>query len=197
MNFLAHIYLSGNDKELQIGNFIADGIRGKDYLKFPEQVSKGIVLHRAIDTFTDNHEIFRHTKRIFQPKYGLYSGIIVDLVYDHFLAKNWHEYHSEDLYTYTQNFYSLLQANLDILPDKTLHLLPYMKQQNWLYSYRTLQGIGQIMAQMDRRTGFKSQMTDALKDLTSNYHEIQHDFTVFFVELIKYTQIKLFEINQR
>ena len=197
MNFLAHIYLSGSDKELQIGNFIADGIRGKDYLKFPHQVSKGIILHRAIDTFTDSHEIFRNTKKIFQPKYGLYSGIIVDLVYDHFLAKDWKKYHSEDLYTFTQNFYALLEANKDILPDKTLYLLPYMKSQNWLYNYKTIEGIGEIMAQMDRRTLFKSNMTEAVKDLTFYYNDIQHDFNLFFVELIKYMQIKLLEINQR
>ena len=86
MNFLAHIYLSGNNKEITIGNFIADGIRGKDYKKYPEAIQTGILLHRQIDTFTDAHKTVRQSTKRLHENYGHYSGVIVDILYDHFLA---------------------------------------------------------------------------------------------------------------
>ena len=89
MNFLAHIYLSGNNDLIKIGNFMADGIRGNDYLKFPDDVKKGILLHRQIDTFTDLNPIYRKSKHRLHAKYGHYSGVIMDILYDHYLAKNW------------------------------------------------------------------------------------------------------------
>ncbi len=92
MNFLAHIYLSGNDTDLIIGNFIADGIKGKKYKKFSPGIQKGILLHREIDTFTDAHPIVRQSTKRLHKNYGHYSGIIVDILYDHFLAKNWSRY---------------------------------------------------------------------------------------------------------
>jgi acyl carrier protein phosphodiesterase len=92
MNFLAHIYLSGDNDLLKIGNFMADSIRGNQYLQYPDEIKKGILLHRFIDTFTDAHLIYRKSKHRLHEKYGHYSGVIMDIVYDHFLAKNWNHY---------------------------------------------------------------------------------------------------------
>ena len=89
MNFLAHIYLSGDNDLIKIGNFMADGIRGKHYEYLPAEVQKGIVLHRAIDTYTDSHPIFRQSTKRLHHRYHHYAGVIVDVFYDHFLAKNW------------------------------------------------------------------------------------------------------------
>ena len=95
MNFLAHIYLSGNNDMLKIGNFMADSVRGHHYLDYPDEIRKGILLHRYIDTFTDAHPIYRKSKHRLHEKYGHYSGVIMDIVYDHFLAKNWNNYSDE------------------------------------------------------------------------------------------------------
>ncbi|MGB3774600.1 MAG: DUF479 domain-containing protein, partial [Leeuwenhoekiella sp.] len=92
MNFLAHIYLSQYDEQVTIGNFIADGIKGSKYKQFPIPIQKGILLHRSIDAYTDAHHLVRKSTKRLHPHYHHYSGIIVDIFYDHFLAKNWSSY---------------------------------------------------------------------------------------------------------
>ena len=133
MNFLAHIYLSGEDDFVKIGNFMADSIRGSQYLDYPNSLQKGILLHRHIDSFTDAHPIYRKSKHRLHEKYGHYSGVIMDILYDYFLAKNWSRYSEEPLEDYAANFYKLLQNNEAILTDKIKTLIPYMIEKNWNY----------------------------------------------------------------
>ena len=191
MNFLAHIYLSGDNDLIKIGNFMADGIRGKDYLKFPEEVKKGILLHRQIDTFTDSHPIYRKSKHRLHRKYGHYSGVIMDILYDHFLAKNWNQYSEENLEDYTANFYKSLEKNYDLLSEKTKNLMPYMIERNWLMSYATIAGIEMILFQMDYRTKHRANMQEAVAELQEFYVEFEQEFTAFFQELITFTKQKL------
>lgn len=187
MNFLAHIYLSGNNDLIKIGNFMADGIRGKDYLNFPEQVKNGILLHRQIDTFTDAHPIYRKSKHRLHKKYGHYSGVIMDILYDHFLAKNWKIYSNEKLEEYVSDFYKSLEKNKNILTEKTKSMMPYMIYQNWLLSYATIAGIENILFQMDYRTKHRANMQEAVVELSEYYAEFEEEFTLFFEELILYT----------
>ena len=147
MNFLAHIYLSGNSDSLKIGNFIADSIRGKQYLSFPLEIQKGILLHRAIDSYTDFHPIFRKSKHRLVPNYNHYSGVIVDIFYDHFLAKNWNLYCDMPLETYAQSFYKLLENHFEILPLRIQNMIPIMAAENWLVKYSTIEGIQYILTQ--------------------------------------------------
>ncbi|MGB5646129.1 MAG: ACP phosphodiesterase, partial [Muriicola sp.] len=100
MNFLAHIFLSFGDKEISIGNFIADSIRGNKYTHLPATIQKGIILHREIDTFTDAHPIHKKSSKRLHPTQGHYSGVVIDVFYDHFLAKNWAQYSEEPLETF-------------------------------------------------------------------------------------------------
>ncbi|AWG22417.1 ACP phosphodiesterase [Flavobacterium faecale] len=188
MNFLAHIYLSGDNDLIKIGNFMADGIRGKDFEKYPEQMQKGILLHRAIDTFTDAHPIFRQSTKRLHSRYHHYSGVIVDVLYDHFLAKNWNTYSQEDLATYITNFYNSLEDNKPDLSDRTLGMMPYMIPQNWLLSYQTVEGIAEILRQMDSRTKNKSKMTFATEELVAHYGEFENEFTLFFEDLRAHAQ---------
>lgn len=188
MNFLAHIYLSDNDPELQIGNFIGDHVKGKNYLTLPQNIADGVILHRKIDTFTDNHPVFRQSKKYFQPEYGLYSGVIVDMVYDHFLAKNWDKLHPINLYDFTQNFYSALNTYLPILPEKTQIVAPYLIQENWLYSYKTIEGITKTLERMDARTKNLSKMRYSHLTLTQYYQNLEYDFFDFIVQVYEYTQ---------
>ncbi len=180
MNFLAHIYLSGNNDLIKIGNFMADGIRGKHYKEFPLEVQKGINLHRAIDTFTDAHPVFRESTKKLHSRYHHYAGVIVDVFYDHFLAKNWTSYSNENLAEYVDHFYQSLEENKSILTDKTIKLMPYMIRQNWLLSYQTIEGIHQILTQMDFRTKNKSNMRFASEELIQFYEDFEKEFTVFF-----------------
>lgn len=183
MNYLAHIYLSGNNDNLKIGNFIADSVKGKDYLKYPPDIQKGIMFHRAIDDFTDSHPIFRKsTGRLFE-KYGHYSRVIVDVLYDHFLAANWQKFSQIPLKEYVDDFYELLEENFEILPKRVRNFYPFMRSDNWLVSYSTIQGIGKILSQMNRRTDFNSNMNKAVEDLKAYYNEFENDFFNFFKEL--------------
>jgi acyl carrier protein phosphodiesterase len=183
MNYLAHIFLSGNNDLLKIGNFMADGIRGNDYMNFPEDVKNGIILHRHIDTFTDAHPIYRKSKHRLHEKYGHYAGVIMDILYDHFLAKNWNKYSDEKLEDYAANFYKSLEDNYDILTQKTQELLPYMTDRNWLGSYATIAGIEMILFQMDYRTKHRANMQEAVVELQEFYSEFEEEFTLFFEEL--------------
>ena len=183
MNFLAHIYLSGEDEGLTIGNFIADSIKGKKHLNFKKEIQNGILLHRSIDTFTDQHPIVRQSTKRLHANHGHYSGVIVDVFYDHFLAKNWQQYHQTPLGEYVSKFYTLLETNFDILPFKIQNMLPIMKSNNWLLSYASVEGINTILGQMSSRVKHKNNMHLATLDLEKHYTEFEKDFTDFFEEL--------------
>lgn len=191
MNFLAHIYLSGDNEYIKIGNFMADGIRGNDYKLLLPEIQKGVILHRAIDTFTDAHPIFRKSTKRLHPRYHHFAGVIVDMFYDHFLASNWHEYSDQTLESYVEDFYQSLQTHRMLLTTKTVQMMPYMIEQNWLVSYKEISGIARIMAQMDHRTDYHSQMSHATEELTALYDEFKHEFTVFFADLRTFVDQKI------
>ena len=188
MNYLAHIYLSKDDDLLKIGNFAADSIKGKSFLKYPERMRTGITLHRAIDTYTDSHPIVRESVSRLFPKYSHYSTVIVDILYDHYLAKNWNDFHSQPLSEYVNEFYTLLENQYSILPKRVQSFLPVMTEHNWLLSYATIDGIGKILYQMNIRTKRRSDMHLAVYDLQKFYSEFEKEFRTFFEDLETYVE---------
>jgi acyl carrier protein phosphodiesterase len=190
MNFLAHIYLSFNDDEVTIGNFIADSIRGNKYKHLPDNVQKGILLHRYIDTFTDAHPTVRQSTKRLHENYSHYSGVIVDIFYDHFLAKNWKDYSDIPLADFVDNFYKILETNYTILPEKIKHMMPYMISDNWILNYANLEGINQVLNGMNRRTKNISKMNFDILDLEKHYDEFEKEFSSFFQELIDFSKQK-------
>ncbi len=186
MNFLAHIYLAGNDDGLIIGNFIADMVKGKDYQNYPEDIQKGILLHRQIDTFTDNHPVWRKTKRRILEEQGKYSGVVVDLYYDHFLAKEWQRFSKEKLEAFVCRNYRLIIKNYRILPNRARFILPFMVRQNWLVNYANLEPLSLIFDRMDRRTAYRSGMKTSVATLQKYYPEIKNDFYKFMPDIIDY-----------
>ena len=191
MNFLAHIYLSGDNDLMKIGNFMADGIHGKNFDNFPSAIQKGIILHRSIDTFTDAHPVFRQSTKRLHANYHHYSGIIVDIFYDHFLAKNWSNYSDEKLEDFSERFYQSLDYNYDVLTLKTQKMLPYMKAHNWLVSYKTIEGIENVLVKMDTRMKRESNMQFSVTELKLFYTEFEEEFTQFFKELIIHSNQKI------
>lgn len=194
MNFLAHLYLSKENNNILIGNFIADAVKGKDYENYPEEIKAGILLHREIDYFTDTHPIVKKSKRRLNLRYRHYKGVIIDIFYDHFLAKNWHQYSDIPLEIYAENVYGFLQESKEIFPEKIQKLLPYMIEYNWLVSNASVLGIERILAGMNRRSKGISKMDMATEDLLKHYEDFELDFTVFFEELMQFSEEKTIDL---
>jgi acyl carrier protein phosphodiesterase len=183
MNFLAHIYLSGDDQDLKIGNFIADFVKGKAMNDYSLPIQRGIKLHRSIDQFTDSHPIVSQSKKRLWGKYRHFSGVIVDIYYDHFLASNWDQFSNISLETYVNDFYKMIASNEDSLPDRVNHMMPYMMEKNWLLNYANFTGIENVMHGMSRRTKHDSKMEESVEELKSHYEEFRKEFLEFFPEL--------------
>ena len=188
MNFLAHLYLSGSNEGLIIGNFIADMVKGKSYLNFPEPIQKGILLHRQIDSFTDNRPVFRNTKRRILKEQGAYSGVVVDMFYDHFLATEWGRFSDENLNEFVSRNYRLMIKNYRKLPLRAQYILPFMVQQNWLANYANIKPLALIFDRMDKRTDYRSGMKTGVDTLQKYYPEIKNDFLAFMPDIIVFTQ---------
>ena len=197
MNFLAHLYLSKDNKNILIGNFISDAIKGSDYKNYPHEIKAGILLHREIDTFTDTHPIVKRSMHRLNKRYRHYDGVIIDLLYDHFLAKNWANYSEIPLSLYAQNVYDFLQANVDSFPEELQKLLPHMIEHNWLITYSTINGMERVLNGMNQKTKGISKMNLAIEDLKIYYNELEADFTSYFEELINFTDEKtIFLLNK-
>jgi len=183
MNYLAHLYLSGTSEDLLIGNFIADSVKGKQYEQHPEEVQKGILLHRKIDTFTDQHPVVEKSKARLRSKYHKYAGVIVDIYYDHFLAVHWDEHSSLSLADYAQTIYTLLGNKIDMLPEKSAMFYGYMKRYDILNAYAKIEGVNQVLYGMSRRATFVSNMELATDELQEHYQLFEEEFRKFFAEL--------------
>lgn len=188
MNILAHFYLAGESIPLQIGNFIADAVRGKQIEQFEEDVKEGIILHRAIDHFTDTHAIVKQSKDRIFPTYRHYSAVIMDIVYDHFLAKNFHQYHDVALADYTQKIYQNLEPYKDTFPDKARVMFEGMSKHDWLFHYQYIEEIQRPLSSLARRSSFQSNMEYALEDIKKDYEKYEEEFTLFFKELIEFCE---------
>lgn len=187
MNFLAHIYLSGNDDDIKIGNFLGDFVKGRLTKLTNAQYAKGVIngmsLHREIDFFTDTHPIVKKSIDRLQPKYHKISGIVVDMFYDHILAKNFNQYSSITLEKYAQNFYHLLELRKNEIPEPMESMVKSMKTRNWLLSYETYEGIEWALKGLAKRLSFESGIEYAIEELRQDYCLYEAEFNVFFPEL--------------
>ncbi len=188
MNFLAHLYLSGDDDELIIGNFIADMVKGQKINGYSRGIVSGILLHRQIDLFTDKHSVVRKSKDRLRGKYRLFAGVIVDMYYDHFLAKNWSDYSTHSLQDYAGKAYDLLQKHESMLPERARFILPYMVDNNWLVNYANPENMSRYFGGMARRTAYPSGMENAVEDLLQHYQLFKKEFQTFFPELIHFVE---------
>jgi len=188
MNFLAHLYLSGTNHKIMLGNFIGDFVKGRSALEqFDPAIIKGIELHRAIDEFTDSHPVVTESKNRLRPKYRHYSGVIVDIYYDHFLARYWDQYHTDLLPDFADTAYGVVQSHDAILPQEVKFMMPYMIKGNWLVNYSKVEGIGRALSGMARRTTYESKMEESVNDLLENYDAFLKEFTSFFPDLQQHT----------
>lgn len=188
MNYLAHFYLSGESHGLLIGNFIADAVKGNALNDYNDEIREGIVMHRRIDHYTDTHPVTGRSKVILRPEFNHYSAVIIDVFYDHFLAKNWNEFSGESLADYSQRIYRFLEDKSHHFPEKPKYMLPFMKQHDWLMAYAHVEGVRRVLTGMSRRTKFESKMELAADALVRNYADFEADFREFFPQLVAHTE---------
>ena len=222
MNYLAHAYLSFNSPEILAGNLISDFVKGRKKLDCPEVIQKGIALHRDIDNFTDTHETTRRAKVFFKPAYGLYSGALTDVVYDHFLANDPKEFFSEGavvieqdgvaegvaegaepdgaarLAAFAERTYQQMERQMAslpaIFPERFVHMFPYMRSQNWLYNYRYKEGIYNSFAGLARRALYMSGPEAAVEVFDTHYGELQACYDDFFPSLKNFAFSRFIEL---
>ena len=186
MNFLAHLYLSGDNPGVMTGNFIADHVIGKHYDNFSPEIIKGIELHREIDRFTDSHPIVEEGKKRLRPGYHKYAPVIIDIFYDHFLAANWKDYSPVPLTEYSERCYKIIMDQEAILPEGIKKMMPYMIDYDWLFNYSNLKGIERVLTGMARRARFQSNMELSGNDLKKDYDLYASEFKAFFPEIVEH-----------
>jgi len=190
MNYLAHLFLSGDDEQTMVGNFIGDYVKGSDWEKYPDKIRDGILMHRQIDTFTDAHQKFREAKDPFRAEFGLYSGIIVDFVYDHFLACNWNKYSDFTLRTFAKLSHAVLLKNFMHLPLRVQGFLPFLIQNRRLESYATTTGIVQAVQIMSNYSSLPAKSDFVQYILENRYAFFEENFKVFMFDLIHFISEK-------
>lgn len=188
MNYLAHLFLANGTPESLIGNLLGDFAKGSVKSLYTAEIRKGIELHRSVDTYTDAHHIFRSSKRLIADRRRRFSGIMVDVFYDHFLAKHWNEYSDVSLDAFSSRVYAILADNQAILPASLLQLIPLMKAHDLLASYKQIEGIDNALKRIATRIKWQNNLGGGIEDLIANYQQLEADFCTFFPELINYAQ---------
>ena len=190
MNFLAHIYFSGNHEKILVGNFMGDYVKGKDYLKYPEDIRKGILLHRQIDFYTDSHPVVRQSKKQIDEFYRKYAGIIIDIFYDYFLAINWLEYSPVPLSEFTEEVHDLLKKYYNVFPPGIRNWFPNFIRNNWLLSYSSIGGIESVLHRMSSRTSLPEYTRFAIDVLRKEQDGLQGEFSQFFADIRSFVDEK-------
>jgi acyl carrier protein phosphodiesterase len=184
MNYLVHLYLAGSDEESIIGNFIADHVKGSHWKSYSEGIQTGIKMHRAVDDFTDHHPLILETKKYFSKDFGLASGILVDVFFDHLFALEWIENKSkQSLQDFTNQTHTILVKHQSILPEKSQRFLGYMLEYNILYEYHSIEGIEQTLRGLSRRLKDRFRLWEAVNIFQENKNEMKILFNGFLKEL--------------
>ena len=183
MNFLAHAFLSFGDTDLLTGNLISDFVKGKAQYTYPQNIHKGIRLHRAIDAFTDTHAATKAAMHFFKSPYRLYSGPIIDIIYDHFLATDATIFPHQSLLSFTHEVYDMLEANAAHLPPSFARMFSYMKTENWLWNYRTPEGIARSLHGLVRRATYLDDSETAVQLFQQHYAELKQCYAGFIPDV--------------
>ena len=187
MNYLAHIHLSDNSEENMLGNFLGDFVSKSLEDGFEYSIKQGILMHKKLDTFTDSHPNFANSRERISSANRRLAGVLIDIFYDHFLAKNWSDYSSVSLEEYADNFYKILKKYSYCLPDKLTRRMPFMIEENWLLSYRDISGIQVAVDRISKRfSNTRHPLVNPIDELINNYEGLQNDFKCFYPEAIQY-----------
>lgn len=189
MNYLAHIYLSdlvSSDNDFLVGNFIADSVKGRQINKYSKNIQEGIIMHRAIDQYTDNSEEVKNCKLKLRPDFKKFSSVVVDLYFDHFLSKNWDMYSDTNISDFVNEKLLIISEYNDIIPKKSAMMLNYLIRYKRLVTYSKFEGLDASLTDMAIRIKYRSNMENATEFLKANYIFFETEFFKFFPELISF-----------
>jgi acyl carrier protein phosphodiesterase len=184
MNYLAHAFLSKNNTEHLVGNFIADHIRGNDFSNYSSGIIEGILMHRRIDTFTDAHPEFKKSKRLFYEGFEKHSGILVDIYFDHLLAKKFDDYHNESLDLFSAKVYRVYSGYETLFPDHSIRFLNYVMKNNIYSAYSQMEGIERVLFHLSQRINHNVRLDESVKIFEARESELQANFDIFFKEAL-------------
>ena len=193
MNYLGHAFLSFGDPEILTGNLIGDHVKGRVALDtYPPGIAKGIMLHRKIDSFTDDHPATKRAKLLFREVYGLYSGAIMDSLYDHYLASDPKQFTSEkELYNFSQQTYLTVAKYATHFPASFNEYFPYMREHNWLYNYRTMQGMRRSLGGLQKRAKYMPAPDKAYEIFVGHYYQLAQCYYELIDDIVPYVKVEL------
>jgi len=190
VNFLAHLFLSGDASELLVGNLMGDFVKGRLNGRFPPGIERGILLHREIDSFTGQNRHFLRSKRRLDKSFGLYRGVLVDLFYDHFLAAHWEDYADVPLSLFISDAWRVLCEHKEFLPDRLQRIMPFMFR-DWLPSYCDIGGIAAVLHRISCfRLKRANRLGEGAEALSRHYDGLYGDFRKFFPELLAFSEVR-------
>jgi acyl carrier protein phosphodiesterase len=185
MNYLAHLFLGGDDAESMIGSLAGDFVKGP--IHGSDAISEGIRRHRRIDAFTDSHPSVAAFRRVLIPDHGHYARIIADVFFDHFLANDFARYSNETLEAYVARVHAALDAHAHELPGRLRLVYPYMRDQQWLLSYREVDGIRIALTNLSRRLSRRPHLELATHHLVDSRRELERRFHDFFPDVREFS----------
>ncbi|QBJ79128.1 ACP phosphodiesterase [Aquitalea sp. USM4] len=184
MNYLAHLHLAPDNPAARVGNLLGDFLKPSRAGHLPVPLQQGMLLHRQIDSHTDSHPLVMQSKNRIAPIRRRYAGILVDIFYDHFLARHWTSFSSMPLTDFTARSYAELQAHRQWLPPRLLEILPRMQAQDWLGSYAETEGIAAVLCGFSRhRIKRDNPVANGIDDLLQHYAALETDFLAFYPQL--------------
>ncbi len=188
MNYLAHLFLADDTPESLVGAMLGDFVKGAAKNNYPPIIQRNIELHRSIDSYTDAHLIVRSAKAFVAPERRRFAGVLLDIFYDHYLAKHWLSFSPVELPSFTANVYAALREHQTQLPEKLQRMLPFMLAEDWLGSYRQVAWIELTLQRMAQRLTKGHLLASGIEDLHTHYDQFEADFLTFFPELISFVK---------
>jgi len=188
MNILAHAYLSFRDPDTLVGNLISDFVKGKKKFDYSLPIQRGIELHRAIDDFTDHHPATKAAMEVFRPTYRLYCGAFVDVAYDHFLARDDSEFPGNGLAEFAAWVYETADQYRGSMPENFERMLPYMRSQNWLLNYASLQGMDNSFNGLVRRSANLTDSAPASALFREHYQLLGDCYRHFWADVLPFAR---------
>jgi acyl carrier protein phosphodiesterase len=187
VNWLAHVFLSEPDFEFRLGNLLADFVRGPHRERMSAGFQRGARRHVVIDAFTDKHPVPRRSRARIRPECRRFSGILVDIFYDHFLARQWERHATEPFASFRAKFYLELSRHTLVLPPDAQTVIDHIVETDRFGAYAQVEGIAATLHRFSRRLsvhwGRTVDLTDAMADLDEHYQAFAGDFEEFFPEI--------------